>query len=233
MESCTAPQEIREGDLLAYALGEASQSIQSHIRSCPACLAKADQLRKIARTLGKLMYRCDCPEAIILGQYQMDLLPSQEKLKVALHLRNCPNCTREIALLQETSTGLLDAILRIFNRAVKVTEAALVRPLGFQVLQSRGAESIRLAYHSENMDILIGIQPSTHGRQEALLLGGVVQSGQVEGRQVWLLRDDQITTSTVVDQQGTFEFENILPGTYNLVMDANDQVVLIKEVIVG
>jgi len=46
-KQCIAPQEIQEGDLLAYIEGDASQAVVRHIARCTACAAEVESLREV------------------------------------------------------------------------------------------------------------------------------------------------------------------------------------------
>lgn len=46
-KQCIAPQEIQEGDLLAYIEGDASPAVVRHIAHCTACAAEVESLREV------------------------------------------------------------------------------------------------------------------------------------------------------------------------------------------
>lgn len=47
------------------------------------------------------LYRQDCPETMLLGDYQMGLLAANEADPVAAHVARCPHCQAELARLAE------------------------------------------------------------------------------------------------------------------------------------
>jgi hypothetical protein len=46
-KQCIAPQEIQEGDLLAYVEGDASPTVVRHIAKCSACAQEVESLREV------------------------------------------------------------------------------------------------------------------------------------------------------------------------------------------
>ena len=47
VDLCIAPEEIQEGDLVAYLEGDAPLRVKDHIARCAFCAAEIEALRKI------------------------------------------------------------------------------------------------------------------------------------------------------------------------------------------
>src|SRR5215475_2277599 len=50
--------------------------------------------------LRRVLYRFDCPDAQVLGDYQLDLLDASERVRVAAHARDCEECSDELRTLR-------------------------------------------------------------------------------------------------------------------------------------
>lgn len=234
--NCIQPELIAEGDLLAYVEGEASETIRAHVAACPACAQRAARLRQANRTLLGLLYRENCPAPEKLGQYQVGLLEAAERLSLAAHLRECPHCSRELVEMEsalEAEDSLVESALRLIGSARRVIEAALVSPGDPATAALRGPndtlQAVPQAYHAAGLDILIGFQAEA-GRPAGTLTGAVVQAGQVAGKQAWLFGAQPTPIASTVDDLGTFTFEAIRPGTYDLALEAGENAILLRQV---
>ena len=88
-------------DLVAYADGEAEASIAAHVRECGFCAAEADVVATTQTRLRTSLYRFDCPDALTLGEYSMELLDPANRQQVAAHLVDCDECRTEQRVLRD------------------------------------------------------------------------------------------------------------------------------------
>lgn len=51
------------------------------------------------------LYRKDCPDPMILGEYQLGLLVATEQAQIEAHLTNCPHCQAELSRLGDFLDG--------------------------------------------------------------------------------------------------------------------------------
>ncbi len=58
-------------------------------------------LDNLEATLRTVLYRQDCPEVMVLGEYQLGLLAEVEAAHLAAHLERCPHCQAELARLAD------------------------------------------------------------------------------------------------------------------------------------
>lgn len=99
---CNTPGVIRDEELLAFAAGEKVRPVVSaHVASCQRCAEWVAEARELERSLTKKLYRWDCPPNLILGEYQMGLLSSEEAKAVQSHLKKCVLCAAEVATFIE------------------------------------------------------------------------------------------------------------------------------------
>ena len=237
MTECTDPAAIKEGDLMAYLEGDADERVREHVERCPACAAKVARLRETGQALLTLMYRTDCPASEILGQYHMDLLSPAEKLEVAAHVRPCPHCARELKELtnaEEVEDSLTHIVLHVLQNVVQTVEATMV-PRGHPYpVGARGTEAGQPAFHfyGADVDVLVGFQPTAVTATTRTLLGAVVQTEAVSGGHAWLFQEGEKPLSSPVDHLGTFTFEGIPSGEYDLALEVGQKALLMRGVII-
>lgn len=219
---------------MAYVDGEADERVRDHVDHCPACAAKVAQLRETSQALLTLMYRANCPAPEILGQYQLDLLSSAERLKIAAHVRACPHCTRELTELGKEEDSLILSVLQTLKDVVQVIEATLMPPRRLKAVGMRGMEAGRRAFHfhSDDVDVLVGFQPVATGSRAGTLLGTVAQVEAVSGGYAWLFQEGRKPVSSPVDHLGTFTFGIIAPGEYDLALEVRERALLMRGVVI-
>jgi hypothetical protein len=231
MTECIDPTQIKEGDLIAYVDGEADDRVIEHVASCPACAEKAEQLRKTSHTLLDRFYRSDCPAPEVLGQYMLGLLTPEEKLRVAAHLRGCPLCSRELKTL-EREEHLGQTLMDVLHGVVEVFEAVLVPQPRLRPAAVRGQGERQFAYQAEGVEVLLGFQPTARGTRRGTLLGAVVESGTAPSDVAWIIPLGGTPSKVEIDSLGSFAFEDITPGDYDLVIRIGERGILLREVVI-
>ena len=103
-------------------------------------------------------------------------------------------------------------------------------------LRAAGAQRSRrqLIYHADGLDLMVNLL--ARGLDNDLDLDGQVlpREGEEPGLfSVQLLRDGDETALTVVDEVGSFAFERIPPGSYELVLSADRVEILVAPLDVG
>jgi hypothetical protein len=63
----------------------------------PGALTRA----RLARRLGLLLGRFDCPSAHALGEFELELGPAAERRRIEAHVQGCPLCAGELRVLRE------------------------------------------------------------------------------------------------------------------------------------
>ena len=238
-ETCVDPGEIREGDLSAYVDGVAGKAVVEHVGRCPACAREAGEMAEVQAVLIAALFRHSCPASDQLIAFHEGELQGNEKLVVALHLRECPHCARELAsFVREERTGL-DAWLR---SAVEVLEAVFVLP-GELAPARRGevqeAPPFPRIYRVDKVDIevILDVQPASAHSQRQDLSGLVhaVEKGPdtIGGTPVELYRDEGLIAVSQVSPRGRFTFESLAPASYELVLLWGDREIRLRGIEVG
>ena len=131
--NCVSPPALDDRQLLGSLDGEDVSQVAIHLAHCSYCRAKAVQLGRLQNQLTARLYRLDCPTPVELGDYQLGLLPIEQKRSVAAHLVECPHCASEYAQLKtylselapSAETGLLDRARVLVARLVDGGKDAL------------------------------------------------------------------------------------------------------------
>lgn len=82
------------------------------------------------------------------------------------------------------------------------------------------------------MDVLVGLQSAAPASGTRTLVGSVVQAEAVSGGRVWLFQEGKKPISSPVDHLGTFTFEALPPGEYDLVLEVGRKALLMRGVVV-
>ncbi|MBV8714355.1 MAG: hypothetical protein JO020_17745 [Chloroflexi bacterium] len=181
------------------------------------------------RELRRSLYRFDCPDAQMLGDYQLELLEPEERTRIAAHAVDCDECRDELQTLRAflaMPTLVADPPFAAVRRFV----ATLFTPtpgLAFGGLRGAADSSTRV-FEAHDVTVSVGRAQTTGS-----LLGLVVAAGQtpdsLEGHEVRLSPRDGLPLRTQLDDLGNFEFNDVPAGDYALEIDLPDGVLVIEE----
>jgi hypothetical protein len=97
---CSEPGAIRDDELLAYIDGvQVRPAVLAHLAHCQYCSAQLATYKRMDHKLIQKLYRWDCPDSQILGEYQLNLLDREQSTEIQDHLKRCALCATEIATL--------------------------------------------------------------------------------------------------------------------------------------
>ena len=97
MNTCISPKDIEAWELEAYLYGDAPARVTQHVARCPACSAKANELRDFHQRLQAVLARVDCPTTEMLLQHRWRQLPLDRAREMDAHLSRCSACRSEYA----------------------------------------------------------------------------------------------------------------------------------------
>ena len=210
--NCISSPALDDTQILSFIEGEADDAVVAHIKECPYCSEKARRWASLQNRLKKRSYRVTCPNPIELGDYHMGLLSDSQKLAVAQHVRECPLCRQEVAILEDFLTSqapessLLGAAKVLIARLMSgQSESGLAPAL-------RGEAKGPLTYEADGLVIVLDIQPANDEKVD--ILGQVAADDQDRwtGALVELRQANQLECSTTIDDLGAFRCEGVTPG---------------------
>ncbi|MCI0399407.1 MAG: hypothetical protein L0322_31345 [Chloroflexi bacterium] len=239
MVECIAPEEIQEGDLLAYVEGEASPAVAAHVARCHFCATEVAGLRRVSSLFAGALYRTGCPETDELLYYQAGLLAGADRQRVQQHIQSCPYCQEELQQLaaeppQPALSHPGSSWLQSLQEGGKEILQALLLPV-----QPRPALALRgdsrqqdAVYQAGSYQVTLAKVPPLAGENVWQVEGQVVsQAGAAlqPGGQVILERNDEPVANDVVDEFGYFSLENVGPGAYTLTIDLTSSLVSLAD----
>ncbi len=211
---------LHDGDLLAYIDGQADAQTAALIEDSPETMDRVREIKRLQARLSARLYRAECPETLVLGEYYQGLLHPDRASMVQRHLALCPYCRKEYARLQE----FFEPPPGLMERARKV--AASLVSTGQLALQLRGGEA-PLLYVTENVQIALNIKADIR-RPERKSLAGLVVGRQADGWIVLLLKGGERIGAAPVDEMGNFLFAGLNAGDYELHIYTADEDIAIS-----
>jgi hypothetical protein len=231
-DACIDPAGITDDDVVAFALGEASELAVKHMELCPSCQAKADTFRQTALVLERDAH----PPSLRIGELVQGLLSAQEELVLSAHLRTCKSCTSERALyVQLMSADPAPSPVERVVSGMKRLIAQQVAPSPTALGALRGdLANEAFSYRTESALVQLRVDRETQGRQRKLITGKLeARSGELAGSKASLFDGDSVLLTEEVDDDGYFFFPDIRPGTYRVEVRVDDVTSVIERFIVA
>ena len=180
------------------------------------------------RALFKLLYRADCPPSLELGEYRLGLLDKPHQTALATHLSECPHCSEELARLDGYLAGLQPqevAARGLTERLADGVRVLIAELLGGprHVLTVRGnaeAEFGPILYSAGEIQIALDPQPDPEQPNAQSLLG-LITGADTAGWQAHLWRSNQQLATTPIDDTGSFNFDQLTSGDYQIIANGN------------
>jgi hypothetical protein len=235
--------------LLSLVHNEGTLSIQeqAHFETCAICQQRLETYSGMQRALLSTLARRLCPGAGRLSYYCLDLLPAEERTRLAAHLLDCPCCADEVAELRRLqaafepfparASSLADTVRRLFatlvvQQARPVTRGAAVSegwPRQYQ------AEALSLSLHLSRQAggeiMLLGILTSADSRLTVDAFDGVTVDLYNTATLAQATQQRPALT-TRVDDIGNLLLAPIPAGSYTLIVRLPDREVVIEDLTV-
>lgn len=230
---CIAPNEIQEGDLLAYLDGAAPPGVAAHLARCAFCAAEAAGLAALDATLLAAHVRVACPAPDELLRYQAGLLSRAARRRLKQHLTTCAACQADLArlalpLLARAPVSVVERL----RQAGATIMAALQPPALQPALAVRGEEAPLRQFSAAPYQVQLRvIAPALAGESWRVEGQLSLSSGDLlppAARQADLALADVLSSSDRIDDFGFFAFDNVLPGAYFLHLTLPDANLLIE-----
>lgn len=175
------------------------------------------------------LYRVICPDPLSLGEYQLDLLSSNQNKQIKQHLKHCPHCRQEaINLKIFLPDPLLDHIPG-FSHRIKIWIAERVssepRPTmtGMPAFALRGEaeDAGPLFYQAGDVQLTLEIQDDPEHPGYKTILGLVLGTALPE-MTAHLWQAGRPLATNPVDELGNFIFNQLAAGQYELILAGAD-----------
>jgi hypothetical protein len=228
---CINPNEIEEGDLVAYLHGDASPHVIEHVARCAFCTEQVEQLRMVDARLLAAFYRDACPTAEVLAAFALNRLSATEKLRVAAHVRSCRACSEEVAALRDLADETPPTLLARLRESLAL--ALVARPVAPVAAPVRGS-GWRGRFEVEDVVITLSAQPAglTGRVRRRDASAGVDYTGQA-----WLLSEEAALDAQLprspIDERGRFQFAWPAPGSYTLLLQTGERDLALENIQFG
>lgn len=229
-----------DAELLAYLDGELPPQRAREIEQSAENRRRLAELARHERRLSAHLYRGACPDAHLLGEYHLELLPEAEAEPIAAHLAICPHCAQEVQQLQAYLEDVAsDLEYRVLER-LKVLVARLapgfdagtsLSPAAPALAGVRGGEDGPLVYTADDVQVSLEVQDDAAAANRRAILG-LVLGVDAEGWGVYLWRDEEEVAGAAVDELGNFMLGDLEPDTYRLLLHGEQVLIHIPELIV-
>lgn len=232
---CIAPNEIEEGDLLAYLEGHASATVVAHIARCPACAAEVAALRSAATRLIAALDRAACPDLDDLLLYQADMLPCDRRQWLHRHIQDCAHCQQELAQLAvpPNAPTLTPVVERMAQTGRRILTGLLQPAAPALALAFRGHASRQYTYQAGDYQLILAVLPPPVDEDvwqlEGQLIGYDAASFAGTAITVSVQQAGMVVMQDTLDEFGFFAGDRLAAGTYTLQIDLPDTQILIED----
>lgn len=245
---CVSPPELEDIQLLIYLDGEAEPEVTAHLQACSHCRLRAEKLASLQQGLTRRLYRATCPTSLELGEYHLGLLSPSRTRAIIDHLAMCPLCAEELAklgtFLSQPDPRREPSLVQKATGQVKVTIARLLSgpawsgALGGQGLAPalagiRGDEERPLIFEAGDIQIVLEVQSDVMEPESRSMLGLITGLEPAHNVAAHLWQDNQYLSTAAVDDLGSFLFEGITPGSYDLILTAPESEIHLQNMPIG
>ncbi len=86
-------------ELISFALDDEALPAEAnnHLQQCETCQKRLARYKQTNTYLLSHLYRSQCPSGQELSLYCADLVPDEERIRIANHVLDCPLCANEVA----------------------------------------------------------------------------------------------------------------------------------------
>ncbi|HAT46205.1 MAG TPA: hypothetical protein DCS90_13975, partial [Ktedonobacter sp.] len=247
---CLHAMAPNDEELLGFALDEEALSAptREHLEQCELCQQRLSGYKQVNSAIISQLYRRLCPSGTQLSLYCAELLPVEERTRVASHVLDCPLCTAEVA---ETRLFMAMPLLEPFREAAPLAAArriyaTLFRQQAQLVLRSGDTVSEKAwprQYRAEAIDISLHLSRASNGQY--ILLGILTSADSAESvdafegakAELYCAQEnsdaggrnpENAICRAVVDDLGNIVFSGVPVGEYTLIIHLPGQEVIIE-----
>src|SRR6266513_5681661 len=178
MMDCLNSIAPTDEELISFALDDEALPTEAnnHLQQCETCQTRLARYKQANTYLLSHLYRSQCPSGQELSLYCADLLPEEERIRIANHVLDCPLCANEVAETREflhtldVEQPVPSFSLRALLHPIFATRVFRTQP---QFAVRGGSDSSETPwprqYKAESVDLSLHISFTSKG--ERMLLG--------------------------------------------------------------
>lgn len=215
--------DIHDSDLLMYIDGLASPEVTARIEQDETLRARVATLgREHQRWLSHL-YRRDCPDSLVLGEYHLERLFAPKKKEIEKHLAYCIHCAKELAEIAafvqdqgvEKPVKIFEQIEIIIAKFMGGNASPKTRLVGMPGMRGGDTDKYQYEAGSSKIALKVNEDSETPGFQE---LSGIITGMEIASYRVSLWQAGVEMGRAELDEFGGFTISNLQPGEYQLII---------------
>lgn len=233
---------------LVYHEGVLSTQEQRHFDQCSTCQERLASYSGMHDALLVKLLRGLCPSAVQLNYYCLSMVPEEERVRIAMHLLDCPTCADEAAEIRRVQAAFepFPEARPSLGGAIRRILATLVVQQAKPVLVTRSetlATGWPRQYQAEMLDLSLHLSRQANG--ETMLLGILTSSDPAatvdtfEGVKAELYiapgplnaeadKDALPLLTAQVDEIGNLLLEPVPTGAYTMILRLPGQEIVIE-----
>lgn len=227
--TCQSPPPLSDDEISAALAGTAEDEVFRHIAACPYCARRVEAARRIEAALSGRLFRWDCPDARMLGEYHLKLLSEGDARWVGEHVAACESCQAELAdlaaFLERTESEPAPQAPHNTHSARSLVHLLTSRAILGRVLPPqlqpalRGGSENPIVVEAGGITLFLKVEP---GAGRPALLGQLAGSdlGVWHGALIQLWQDGTLRATAEVSDLGTFHCEGFLLQPFELYIAA-------------
>lgn len=222
-------------DIIAYVDGEAPPDIAERIAADPQWSNEAREYARTQEVLRQRLYRYDCPSSQTLGEYELGMLVSVERTRIAQHVVACPHCLAELETLRafmavEAEVPPVGAMARVRQLVATLVPAPRGAMAG---LRGAGDDATR-TYRAGDVTITLDVGAVRRGRAQIIGLiwredGDMLPPGSI----ATLIGAQEMAIPAEVDDLGNFVFDDIGTGIWRVELALGGDNIVIDDLQIG
>jgi hypothetical protein len=230
--TCVAAEE-----LLACADGAAPLGVREHVEGCEHCAAEVASYTRAHQALKQRFFRFKCPPPEALGDYELTVLPEEERVALAQHVVECPRCTEDLRTLRSflRASSAAEPEISAFAQVRRVMATAFAPPRNLAYGGLRGATTPTSAtYRTGSLSVKLE-QSATPGRRESSVIGLIWGTDDREAtlRGEARLVSELASLASPIDDLGNFTFARVPHGAHQLELHLSEQIVVVEALRIG
>jgi hypothetical protein len=226
---------VSPDEMMAYVDGEATPEVAERIAANPQWSEEARGYARVQEALQQRLYRFDCPSSQTLGEYELGMLATVERTRIAQHVVACPHCLAELETLRAFMTVEADLPpVGTIERVRRFVATLVPAPRG-AVAGLRGAsDAATRVYHAGPFTITLDVAAMRRGRAQIIGLiwredGDVLPPGSTAS----LVGASGTVATAEVDDLGNCAFDDVGAGLWQVEVRVGDDIIIIEEIRIG
>ena len=226
-EKNSSSSDISDRKLLAYLHGDADDELKKQIEQSETYQQRLQVLGHEMNYYTGELFRHDCPDTQLLGDYYNGLTSPSEITIVQAHLFDCPHCAREYVSYKkflgeiETKTSFVEQIRILIARQLSKLDlkSGHIEPaFALRDIDISGKKKELAIFEDESgagIQIILDFEDDQTGHSIAT---GYISGLETQQVKIDLWSKDNLIQTTVSDSENNFEFSGLSSGNYYLII---------------